>query len=253
MDKESSESHGYDPQIQSYVPMLHIPDVALNALFHLPELFGLATTSGDLCPSGDAGLAEVPYHVFVNQLAVHLGMCEHVRTGTDQTHVTNEHIEELWQFVNVIFPNEVAEGELARVVLGGLLAVGVLVDVHRAELIAPECLAVEPGTLLTEEHRTRDLNLDYHTDNQGQRNDKETSYAANNEIKEALDQLVVGLHQRAPMVGEEQMFTHVHRTQAHIGSHKSAWYIIEMHDILIAGSHDAINLVALFVWQAAKH
>ena len=120
----------------------------------------------------------MPDHVFVDELAVHLSMGEHVGTRPHDTHVADEHIEELRQLVDIVFPDKVAERELAGVVLGGLFAVRILVDVHRAELIAPEGLAVEPRALLLEEHGAGALYLDDDTHYECQGYQEEAGHTA---------------------------------------------------------------------------
>ena len=253
VDEEGADGHAHDLQVQPYVPVLHIPDVSLNALLHLPELFCLTTASGDLRPSRDAGLAEVTHHVFVNQLAIHLGMGEHVRTRSHEAHVANEHIEELRQLVDVVFPNEVAEGELARVVLGGLLAVCILVDVHRAELIAPERFAVEPRALLLEEDGSRALYLDDCADDEGQRCNEHACDEAHDKVECALDDAVMWLHECTAVVGEEDVLTHADRAESYFGIDECTRHVVEISHILVAGAHDAFNLCAHLVRQAAKH
>ena len=68
MDEDCLEGHPDDSEFEPEGPVLQIPDVAIDTLFHLPKLFGLTTTTGDLCPSGNAGLEEMAHHVLVYQL-----------------------------------------------------------------------------------------------------------------------------------------------------------------------------------------
>ena len=193
------------------------------------------------------------YHVFVDELAVHLGMGEHVWARSHETHVADEHIEELWQFVDVIFSDEVAEGELARIVLGGLLAVSILVDVHRAELIAPEGIAVETRALLFEEDGSGTLYFDDATHYECNGDQKEAGHTAHCQIKGTLERLVIGLHQCRAMVGEEDMITYAYRTQTYVGACKGAWYIVEINHVFVAGAYDALDLTAHLVWQTAVY
>ena len=55
-------------QVEQERPMLHVPDVRLDASFHLIEFLGLAAESSHLRPSGDTRFHEVTYHVIINQL-----------------------------------------------------------------------------------------------------------------------------------------------------------------------------------------
>ena len=87
-------------------------------------------------------------------------MVEHVWTRSHDTHFSSQHVEELWQLVNVGLAHEVAEGKLSRVVLRSLYLVCSVVDVHGSELVADECLAVESCPFLSEENPPRALYLD---------------------------------------------------------------------------------------------
>lgn len=116
--------------IKPEAPVLNIPDVSLDPLFHLPKLMGFAPEAGYLCSSRDARTAEMTHHVFLDEFAVYLRMMEHVGAWLNDAHVAFEHIDKLWQLVNIGLAHEIAKRKLARVVLGGLNIVGILIDVH---------------------------------------------------------------------------------------------------------------------------
>ena len=105
-------------------PVLYIPHVFLYALFHLPQLFGFAPASVNLCISGNSRTAEVAHHIFVDDVAILFGVGKHVWSRPNDAHVTFKHIEELWELVDVGFPDEVAKREFPWIVFGGLKAVG---------------------------------------------------------------------------------------------------------------------------------
>jgi len=150
----------YDTDVQPETPVLDVPDVSLDALFHLPKFLGLSTIASHLCPSRDAWFGEMAHHVLVDDGAIYLSVMQHVGSWTYDAHVSLQHVDELWELIDVGLSHEVAKGELARVVLGGLHQVCILIDVHRAELQAQESLAVQSRSCLTEEDRSRTLNLD---------------------------------------------------------------------------------------------
>ena len=87
-------------------------------------------------------------------------MLQHVRTRTHQRHVTQENIDQLWQFIDVRLSHEITEFRLSRVILRSLHLVGILVHLHASELIAPEFLTIDTVALLFEEDRSRRSNLD---------------------------------------------------------------------------------------------
>lgn len=66
-EEEGFCCHPDDAYVKPKAPMLYVPDVALYASLHLPELFGFSSESGDLRPSGDSWLDEMTYHEFVNE------------------------------------------------------------------------------------------------------------------------------------------------------------------------------------------
>ena len=151
------DSEEYYLQVKSERPVLDIPDVSSYPFFHLPYLFCLSPETCYLCISCYARLAEMTYHVFVDYLTVLLSMLDHVRTGTDDTHVTSQDIEKLWQFVYVCLSHEIAEREFSRVVLCCLFGVAVVIDVHGTEFQTVECRSVDTCPLLFEEQRPRTL------------------------------------------------------------------------------------------------
>lgn len=146
--------------IEPEAPVFNIPNVSLNPLFHLPKLMGLAPKTGYLSPSGDARTAEMTRHVFVDEFAVHLRMMEHMGAWANDAHVAFEHIDKLWQLVNIGLAHEFAKRKLAWVVLGGLNIVCIPVDVHGSELNALKGGAVKASSFLLEKDRTRALKFD---------------------------------------------------------------------------------------------
>ena len=133
----------YNEEVEGEAPMLDVPDVFLHATFHLPQFRSLSTEPCNLCVSRDAGFCEVAYHVASDELAILFRVLEHVRTWTDDAHVAQPDIYELWQLVDTGSTHELTDACLARVVLCGLNHITIYIDAHRAELIAIELLAVQ--------------------------------------------------------------------------------------------------------------
>ena len=93
-------------------------------------------------------------------------MLQHVRTGTYDAHVAQQHIDELRHLVQVGLPHDVAPLGLAGVVLGSLQGVGLGIHLHAPELDDVEFLVVQPVPLLAEEEGTRHGQLGQDGDHQ---------------------------------------------------------------------------------------
>ena len=176
--------------------MLDIPDIAFYSAFHLREFLCLAAESRHLAPSCDARLDEVADHVFIDELGVFRCVLEHVRTRAHNAHVALKHIPELRQFVDVRLAHYISPFGLARVVLRCLQFVGIGVDLHAAELVAVEFLAVQSVALLAEEHRSRHGQLrHYRHDDQYYREQGAQERGRHEYVEEALDEAVLGMRQ----------------------------------------------------------
>ena len=110
----------HDADVEQESPVLNIPQVSSYPAFHLGKFFGFSPIAGDLRPSGDSGFDKVAHHVFVNQLGIFLCMFQHMGSGTYNGHLSFEYINELRQFVQIAFTQEVAELGLAGIILGSL-------------------------------------------------------------------------------------------------------------------------------------
>ena len=97
-----------------------VEETASYPAFHLGKFFGVSPVAGDLRPSGNSGFDKVAHHVFVNQLGIFLCMFQHMGSGTYNGHLSFEYINELRQFVQIAFTQEVAELGLAGIILGSL-------------------------------------------------------------------------------------------------------------------------------------
>ena len=105
-----------------------------------------------LRPAGKAGADIVAVMLL---LAVKGQILHQQRSRTYDAHLSEQHVDELWQLVDVRLAHYVTPLRLSRVVLRSLQRVGVLVHLHAAELQTVELVAVESGALLSEEDRTR--------------------------------------------------------------------------------------------------
>ena len=244
-DDELTEGAPDDAEVEPEGPVLDVPDVALDAALHLPELLRLATVAGDLRPAGDAGTHEMAHHVLVDETGVLLGMGEHVGTRSDDGHVTAQDVPELGQLVDVHAAHEVAEGELAGVVLRGLQAVGIDVDMHGAELQAEEAPAAKACALLTEEDGAGTLELDDQGDEGREGQQQEQHEEGEKDVEETLDETVGGQLQRVDVVGVADGLADLLDLQAvaeGLGTHGDE---VEVDDMAVAEAHDALDVIAL--------
>src|SRR5690606_36002811 len=92
-------------------------------------------------------------------------MFQHMRPGPYDRHISNQHIEKLGNFVKACFSQEPAHRSDPRIVLGGLLHIGLAVDVHSAELVTPETLVIPARAELFKENRSLGIELDANGDN----------------------------------------------------------------------------------------
>ena len=78
----------------------------------------------------------------------------HVRPGTYNAHVAQQHVPELWQLIQAGPPQKITDACYAHIVLQGLLAISILVHHHGAELIAQKALAATAYAALNKKYRT---------------------------------------------------------------------------------------------------
>ena len=149
-----------DADVEGERPVFEIPDVADNALLHLPHFLGFATVAVYLSPTSDARFHPETHRIAVDALAVIIVVQPHVRTGSYEAHIAKEHINQLRQLIDIVLAHPIAKRIFARVVLGSLFCVCLGVYVHTAEFVTKELLAVPAATLLTEKYRAGRLDFD---------------------------------------------------------------------------------------------
>ena len=237
----------YDTDVQPETPVLDVPDVSLDSLFHLPKFLGFTTIAGHLCPSRDARFGEMAHHVLVNDGTIYLSVMQHVRSWTYDAHVSLQHVDELWELIDVGLSHEVAKGELARVVLGGLHQVGILVDVHGAELQTLESLAVQSRSCLTEKDRSRTLNLDDECDDGQEWKQTEADDGADNDVEGAFGGTIAKSRQGLLVIRKYALAQVVLRFQAQLILTKLSRQVVEVNHVLVTILHQANDVVGIVV------
>ena len=105
-----------DAQIEPDGPVLDIPYISFDAFLHLPHLACFSAEPGNLGMPGDAWLVKVAHHIFVYQLPLTLCLAQHMWPWSHNTHVANQHIEELGQLINIRASHKITESKFPGVV-----------------------------------------------------------------------------------------------------------------------------------------
>src|SRR5258708_34056133 len=77
-----------DPKIEPQGPVIDVPDVALDALFHEIKFSSFAAKTVNLSPTGDAGLHVVPKCIVRYRFVVLTVMSDCVRPRANKRHFT---------------------------------------------------------------------------------------------------------------------------------------------------------------------
>ena len=181
-------------------------------------------------------------------------MFQHVRAWSHQRHVPQEHIDQLWQFVNVCLSHEVSELRLSRVILCCLHLVCILVHLHASELVAPEFLSVDTVSFLFEEDRSRRRYLDdttrYQIDKGEDRTEEESRH---HHIESPLHHPVVKVVQRFAVQAQYRYIPHcvIPHSPVQIVSHIR--HIEEVREVLFAPVDNGQYHLTLRRVQSAIH
>ena len=124
---------------------------------------------------------------------------------------------------------------------------------HRTELQAHEGITVQTRSSLTEEDRTRTLNLDNQCDDWNERQETEADHTTHGNIEGTLENTVRDRRQRLKMVRVNRLTHKVMRIQMQLIFAEQTRQIIEMHHVLVTETHDLHNQVRFLMRQAAEN
>ena len=124
---------------------------------------------------------------------------------------------------------------------------------HRTELQAHEGITVQTRSSLTEEDRTRTLNLDNQCDDWDERQETEADYTTHGNIEGTLENTVRDRRQRLTMVRVNRLTHKVLGIQMQLIFAEQTRQIIEVHHVLVTETHDLHNLVRFLMRQAAEN
>lgn len=150
--EHAPEGEGEDADVEPQGEIVDIFKVGFHAVGHVFNLGCGASESADLSISCKAGTHLVTTHVIWNPFRIIACVFEHVGPGSDERHVALEDIEQLRQFVERGFAHNPADGGYPGIVVGCLNGIGLVVDIHRAELEHVESPPLVTGSLLAEKH-----------------------------------------------------------------------------------------------------
>src|SRR4051812_26459789 len=178
-----------DLQVEEQRPVLDVKQVEAGTLLDR----GLPAQAIHLRPAGHARLLLVPVRVARNRAGELLDEVGTLRAGTNQTHLTQQHIHELRQLVDGQATHERAESggaEIVRLRHHGTGA-GLRVDAHRAELHELERSPVQAQALLRVEDRAvRRGELDQERQQEQQRRGQEQQQRAGQDVGRPLQRPV---------------------------------------------------------------
>ena len=147
-------------QVKHKCPMFNIPYVTTHPTFHLPKFFCLAAISGHLCPTGNSGIHKMTYHELIYHLCVFFCMLQHMRTRTDNGHISFQDIDKLRQFINARLTDKLANTCFTRIICCSLKNITLRIHLYRTEFIAPELTSVFAAAFLFKEDGARRAKFD---------------------------------------------------------------------------------------------
>jgi hypothetical protein len=189
-----------------------------------------------------------------------------VGAGAYYRHVAHQYVDELREFVDAAFTQEVAEARFAGIVQGGLQGVALRVHLHGAELVAPEFPSVFSTALLLEEDGTRRGDFDGQPDNDidnGEEGAKKQERES--DVEHTLPESVFGKTERLladAKYGHVAQELEVHaplQIAAHVGDTEKAYQVIfaivdDGENLFAAGRRQAtINLLDSSLLQAVHN
>ena len=138
--EQVEQCHGDDLEIKGEAPVSQVIKVILDPLGD----GSIAAPSVHLSPAGDSGLESVARVIAIELLQKLFHKVRTFGPGPDDAHVAFQHIDELWEFIEIRFAQERAEGCTPGIVGTRPDSVALLLagNLHRAELVHAEQAAV---------------------------------------------------------------------------------------------------------------
>jgi hypothetical protein len=109
-----------DGAVEGQRPVLDIDQVGFQAGFDVRAPHNLAAEPADLCQPGDARFNKGAKLVIGQQGGEPMVVFHQMRPGSDDAHLSGQHVEELREFIHAESTQETADGKDAAIAHGGL-------------------------------------------------------------------------------------------------------------------------------------
>ena len=113
----------HNAHIQPEVTVANIKRVELIAMENTSKITSGSAETLHLRQAGDTRLNEVPEFITCNDSTKPGAIRMHVRPGSNNTHMTQQYIDKLWNFVNAGVPQEVPDSRDPVIIYLSLLLV----------------------------------------------------------------------------------------------------------------------------------
>ena len=176
-----------DQEVQFKRHVLDVEKVVLELFLRL--LDRAAVMEHDLRPSGDPGFDRVAEGVIRDHGLQFFHEFRTLRTGTHEFQIPDQDVEQLRQFVDPRFPEELADSRDAGIVLHRPYRVPGLFRVvpHRAEFIDPDRLVILPNPDLRIENGAGGIDTDEERDDEKDRQQEDQEHGSHNRGDEPTD------------------------------------------------------------------
>lgn len=216
---DNRNSLGKNDHIEHHRASDHILLVKIDLFFS-----GNTVAAVDLGPSRHAGADVI--HAFAHTELVHIGLTHDKGTGTNKAHIALQHVEELGKLVDAGFSEEAAHAGDVGVRIGKIRSSGFVrsVDLHCAEFINLEKIAVFANTVLAEDNRAFGIELDHDGYQSKERKEQCQRNSGNADVKYPFEKSVNRLCLDPRVIKIKIAYiilTHINHDKSPLKNHKS--------------------------------
>jgi len=151
------------PQYSKIQPQARIPNIERIPLESAENAFisyRWAVVAFNLGQACDSRLHHVPEFISIHQLRKAGTICMHMRSWSNQAHLSKKDIYELRELVNICIPQKSSNPRNAAIIFFCLPGVAILVHIHGPKLQAKEAFSTPSYPFLPEENRTFGIQAD---------------------------------------------------------------------------------------------
>jgi len=143
----------HDPYIEAEAHITYIKGIPLVTAEYALEAGSRPPVSPNLGNAGNARLGHMTELIIGDNGRKCIRIFQHMRAGTNNAHVSKEHINKLRDLIETCIAKELSDRGDTGIILDSLLAIRQVIHIHSAELITPEDLSEKSNPLLPEEYR----------------------------------------------------------------------------------------------------